>query len=42
MVYLWIFLGLIIAIVGLGVANAILTKVKNKKIKKGEKDNGHS
>lgn len=31
MVYLWIFLGLIIAIIGLIIANVILSKVKKKK-----------
>lgn len=37
MVYLWIFLGLIIAIVLLGIANIVLTKVKkNKDSKKGD------
>lgn len=40
MVYLWIFLGLILACIGLGVANLILKRVKTKradtKQKKGE------
>lgn len=38
MVYLWIFLGLFIAVVLLGIANLVLTKVKKnkEKQKKGE------
>lgn len=40
MVYLWIFLGLILAIIGLVIANLILKRVNTKradiKIKKGE------
>lgn len=37
MVYLWIFLGLFLACVGLGIANIVLKRVKNKRTAKEEK-----
>lgn len=40
MVYLWIFLSLIIAIIGLTIANVILTKVKKKRLAEKEQEKG--
>lgn len=40
MVYLWIFIGLLIAIIGLTIANVILSKVKKKKLAEKEQEKG--
>ena len=42
MVYLWIFLGLLIAIIGLTIANVILTKVKKKRLASKEQEKGEN
>jgi len=41
MIYLYIFLGLLTAIIGLTIANVVLSKVKKKKLaqKQGKGDN---
>lgn len=40
MVYLYIFLGLLIAIIGLTIANVILSKIKKKKLAEKKQEKG--
>lgn len=40
MVYLWIFLGLLLGIILLSIANGILTRVKRKRAKASKEEGG--